>query len=385
VVEDVRSSSMRARAAWSAGAVLLAAVTVVLAGVQPAQASGSVALFDDDGGAALFTGALLAPGRAQTGCVSVDAQGADPGDGVVLSADSLAGTLVPYLTVTVEVGSGGHMGDCSGFVADPLVTPWSGRLSALAPGVVTGWQPGQAGTRTFRFTAAVDDNQSAAGLTGSGRFVWQLTTAPPPPPPPPPPSPSPSASPSPSHSPSPTIEPTPDPTPSTGPTTEPTVRPTDQPEPPPAPQPTTSSVVPTTAAPVPPAPPVDGPPSGTPAPSASPSGRPTPAPTGSPTPHLGGGAPGSGGGGAGGGAPRPDVVLGVPLPALRETARRLGDAALHIAQEPQYPLGVGGLVGVFLIVQDLIDRRDPKLAAARVTSRDESLLFPDLFPHGGSP
>jgi hypothetical protein len=44
---------------------------------------------------------------------------------------------------------------------------------------------------------------------------------------------------------------------------------------------------------------------------------------------------------------------------------------------------VAALVGIFLLVQDLIDRRDPKLAAARVTSRDESLLFPDLFPPGG--
>ena len=131
--------------------------------------------------------------------------------------------------------------------------------------------------------------------------------------------------------------------------------------------------------------PVDGPPSGTPTPSASPSGTPAPAHTGSTIPHPGGGGPGTGGGGTAGAKPHADVVLGVPLPALRETARRLGDAALHIAQEPQYPLGVAGLVGVFLIVQDLIDRRDPKLAAARVTSRDESLVFPDLFPSGGSP
>jgi hypothetical protein len=375
---------MRARAAWSAGAVLLAAVTVLLAGVRPAAASGSVALFDDDGGAALFAGALLAPGRTQTGCVSVDATGADPSDAVVLSADNLAGALLPYLTITIDVGSGGHMGDCSGFVADPLVPPWSGRLSALTPGMSTGWQPGLAGNRTFRFTVDVDDDQAAAGLTGSGRFVWQLTTNPPPPSPSPTPSPSGSPSPSPSASPSPSRSPspTPDPTPSGGPTTDPTVRPTDQPQPPPVPQPTSSSVAPAPVPPVPPAPPVDGPPSPTPTASASPTG--TPRPTGSPTTSVGGGATGDGGSG-GSESRRADVVLGVPLPALRETARRLGDAALHIAQEPQYPLGLAALVGVFLLVQDVIDRRDPKLAAARVTSRDESLLFPDLFPPGGPP
>jgi hypothetical protein len=40
---------------------------------------------------------------------------------------------------------------------------------------------------------------------------------------------------------------------------------------------------------------------------------------------------------------------------------------------------------VFLLVQDLIDRRDPKLAVARVTQRDDRLGFPDLFPPAGSP
>src|SRR4051794_37514722 len=82
-------TSMRARAAWAAGVVVLGAVTAVLAAVQPASASGSVSLFDDDAGGALFTGSLLAPGRTQTSCVSVDATGADPADTVVLAADSL--------------------------------------------------------------------------------------------------------------------------------------------------------------------------------------------------------------------------------------------------------------------------------------------------------
>ncbi len=70
------------------------------------------------------------------------------------------------------------------------------------------------------------------------------------------------------------------------------------------------------------------------------------------------------------------------LPVLRETARRVSEVAMHIAEQPQYPIGVLGLVAVFLLVQDLIDRRDPKLAVARVTGRDSMLVFPDLFPPG---
>jgi hypothetical protein len=70
----------------------------------------------------------------------------------------------------------------------------------------------------------------------------------------------------------------------------------------------------------------------------------------------------------------------VSLPALRETARRLGEVAMHLAEAPQYPIGVVALVAIFLLVQDLIDRRDPKLAMAQVTGRDSLLHFPDLFP-----
>jgi hypothetical protein len=75
----------------------------------------------------------------------------------------------------------------------------------------------------------------------------------------------------------------------------------------------------------------------------------------------------------------------VSLPVLRETARRVSEVAMTIAEQPQYPIGVLGLVAVFLLVQDLIDRRDPKLAVARVTGRDSMLVFPDLFPPGREP
>jgi hypothetical protein len=91
------------------------------------------------------------------------------------------------------------------------------------------------------------------------------------------------------------------------------------------------------------------------------------------------------GGSARGGHGHPDVVLGLPLPALREAARRVGEVAMAVAQQPQYPLSALILAGLFLLTQDLIDRRDPKLARARVTRRDDHLPFPDLFPPRGRP
>src|SRR3954453_8577022 len=86
-----------------------------VAAVPPAAAAGSVSLFDDSGGTPLFNGAVLAPGHPQTGCVSVSAAGAAPTDAVVLSASGVSGSLAQYLSVSVEVGLGGHLGNCAGW------------------------------------------------------------------------------------------------------------------------------------------------------------------------------------------------------------------------------------------------------------------------------
>ena len=96
-------------------------------------------------------------------------------------------------------------------------------------------------------------------------------------------------------------------------------------------------------------------------------------------------AGGAGGpGGAPGGpsvaptAPAPDVVIDTALPvALTRTLVAIGS-------EPQYPVAVIVVVLGFLLVQHGIDGRDPKLAAAAATQRDNELLFEDPFPSGGS-
>src|SRR4051812_9864390 len=175
------SGRHRGRALAAALAGLVGAFVAAVAAVPPAAAAGSVSLFDDSAGGAVLTGAALAPGHAQSGCVSVSAAGATPSDAVVLSASGVSGSLAQYLAVTVDVGTGGHLGDCTGWVADATVPRWSGHLGDLVPGVVTGWSPAASASRTFKFTVSVDDVGAAAGTTAAGRFVWQLTTAPPPP------------------------------------------------------------------------------------------------------------------------------------------------------------------------------------------------------------
>lgn len=363
-----------------AGLVVLAAVLAAYS--VPASAAGStasVSLFDDDGNVALFDPAALAPGVPRTSCISVGAQHAVPGDSVRVAVTDVSGALAPYLTVTVETGSGASFGSCVGFTGG---LTWTGSLAALAAasvgdGVPTGWEPSVHPSRSFRVTALLADDPAAAGLTARGRFAWRLV-------------------------PGPAAPPTPTPTP-TVPPTRPTVAPTVDPG-----SGTASPSPPASGAPTPTRT-GTGDPDGTVDPGSEPPGPDDPDPGATPAgpgtvtgpppaapPATGGlvrpggpdavtdlgAAPGPGAGEQA--TPTPDLVIGaVRIAVVRETVRRVAETALTLARQPQYPLSAMGLAGLFLLVQDLIDRRDPKLAVARVTQRDDRVPFPDLFPPGG--
>jgi hypothetical protein len=392
------------------GLVLVASFGSANAGpFDGAPVSASVSLFDDDGDHPLFPGTQpLVPGRTRSACMSVGAAGAAPGDAVYVSATGVGGALADYLQLTVELGSGGSYGDCTAFTGAQV---WSGSLSDLAAastgsGIPTGWDPSAQPVRSFRVSATLADVPAASGLAAAAKFVWRLSQTPvTPSPSPTTPSPSPS-SPSPTPTtPSPTPT-TPSPTPTTPSPTA--TRPTPTVPPTTMPPVTTSTVsepttpdatgtdVPTTPAStepqpdpvVPSSPPDPGEPSDGPTPVGPvDTGDDDPAtPTRSPA-VLPPGEHGGGGGGDAGGAkartPKPDVVLGVPLAGLRQTARAATAAAVTVVRSPQYPLSALALAALFLLVQDAIDRRDPKLAVARVTQRDDRLPFPDLFPPGG--
>jgi hypothetical protein len=249
------------------------------------------------------------------------------------------------------------------------------------------------------------------------------------------PEPTPTATPTPSPSPTPTPTPTPTPSPTPTPTPEPTPTPTPTPTPEPTPTPTpTPSPTPTptpSPAPTPTPEPTPSPePTPTPTPSPSPESAPTAAPTTTdptPAPELNPG-PTQGAGGADteseqpaaapGAAPPPSgpqlsetdesggvafapVTQPVPVgPApdrAAPTPRALGpldflggvvtgaignvgliirpEAALAVATEFTFPLALAIAVLLFLVVQDQIDRRDPKLRAAPQHQNDTLIRF----------
>ena len=321
-----------------------------------AQASASISIFDDDGGQAMFTNAvLLGPGHPVSACISVGADPMNSEDVVAFGATDVAGDLLPYLTVTVDRGTGGHFGDCTGFSGATLYTGLLLDLAAAGNGggVDTGWHPSAAATQTFRITVLVDPSLTTQDLTAQGRFVWRITSDAVPPQPSPSPTPSVSVSPS----PSPTVDP-----------------PSDPPLPPVPPDP-----VPTATGGPGPTSTTASDPSVAPTPAPSVTAGATPSASGSGTPSPRRSRPADGGTPTAAAGPAPDLTIGGTLAQLQEVVGRAQRAAADVVSSPQYPLSAISLAMGFLLVQDLIDRRDPKLAVVSRSQRDNEVTFPDRF------
>ncbi|MBM7807357.1 outer membrane biosynthesis protein TonB [Geodermatophilus bullaregiensis] len=315
-------------AAWLVGAALFAALAAqgLPVGTTPAAAgTTAVSLVDDRGGAALFRSTGLTPGRTESACVALAVTGSAESLGEVeLSATGTGGDLAPYLQVGIEAGTLADPARCATFSGVPV---WRGTLAQLPTdaiaGIPTGWRPEVASRAVFRLTVSVPDDPTAQGRRAAATFVWALDVEPHPPAPEPTPEPTPSAVPA--RTPVPQPEPTPTPTPTPEPTPE--VVPAPTPEP-----------IPTPEAPSPTPPPSDDPPRTGDVVQAEPLEAP------------------------------PATVAEAVAEAVAEVAAAVGETAVAVAQDGQFPLAlVGGVVG-FLFVQGRLDRRDPKLALARVSS-----------------
>ena len=332
-------------AAWLVGAALVAPLTAgwLAVPVEPAAArTSAVSLVDDRGGAALFTSTGLRPGQTETACVALAVTGsARASSEVTLSAEVTEDALAPYLFLTLERGSLADPTRCASFSG---VSVWSGTLARLprtaAAGVPTGWQPGSSTSTTYRVSVTVLDDPRAQGLRAGATFVWALDVDPTPTP-----------------TPTPTREPVSEPTP-----VPPASAPVPAPGPVPTPTPTPSAVpLPTPSAVPPPSEPV--PPAETPSP--------TPTP---PVTDLGGNPPQDGDG---------DVVQAPPLQGspttVAEVVGAVGETALAVVEDGQFPLALVAVVAGFLAVQGRLDRRDPKLALARVHQElNDFRDFPEL-------
>jgi len=345
---------------------LLSLSAWALAATRPASppatnAAGNTQLADDDAETALFELSGLTPGQAESRCITVSHDGAVP-DGIRLIGGSGGGGLDAYLHLTVERGSGGRFGDCTGFTGVPVFDGSLGDFVSSHHDYDTGLvasTPVQSGSTTFRLQVALDDVAAAQGGTSTASFAWEARTA-------------------------------------------------DIVVEPPAPDPVEDSAP---AAPRPPAPePEERPATATPASVEPDDDRPNPdtPSTAEPQPAPGPAAPA-----AGGPAPELGGTLSDPAPprakarpprersepAASPTAPRtpaaasrpapdddrgfvetIADAIVPVVQRTAFPLILLILGGLFLLIQNRIDSRDPKLARAPLHAQPDLPFLPPPSP-----
>ncbi len=126
---------------------------------------GSVDLVDDDSAGTIFTVTNMTPGQAVTGCIVVTYQGtiADPA-GVKLYSGGYtdSGDLDTFLNLTIEEGTGGSIGSCTGFSLENTIE--SGATLADFDSTHTNyangagvWDPGSTPeAKTYRITVELD-------------------------------------------------------------------------------------------------------------------------------------------------------------------------------------------------------------------------------------
>jgi hypothetical protein len=171
--------------------------------VAPIAGAGANTLVDDDGEGALFELTGLKPGHPEFRCITVSSDGPDP-VGIRLRGSLDGSGLGEYLRLTVDTGSGGHFGNCGGFngaaaLYDGSLADFVDQHHDYDSGLVA-VAPSAHGTKTFRLRVALDDVAAAQGRTATATFAWDASTddavvVPPPPPPPPPPAPVPEPAP----------------------------------------------------------------------------------------------------------------------------------------------------------------------------------------------
>lgn len=142
--------------------------------------AGTVTLIDDDTGAAMFSVANMAPTASQTECITVTYQGSLDANVVIYGALTAGDGLDDYLDLTIERGSGGSFGDCTGFSSTEVV--YSGTLDGFTTAhtnfgngagtwAPTGGAPDD--DMTYRFVVTLQDDNAAQGLTTTASFTWE--------------------------------------------------------------------------------------------------------------------------------------------------------------------------------------------------------------------
>jgi hypothetical protein len=138
--------------------------------------AGTVTLTDDDSGSAMFIVSAMAPLATVTECIAVTYSGTLLPSTVKLYGVS-GGPLDAYLDLTVEEGTGGVFGNCTGFTGSNIFTGTLASFAATHIDFASGagaWNPAaNPETVVYRFTVTLQDNNLAQGLNATATFTWE--------------------------------------------------------------------------------------------------------------------------------------------------------------------------------------------------------------------
>jgi predicted ribosomally synthesized peptide with SipW-like signal peptide len=145
--------------------------------------AGTVRITDNDSGSAMMSLTDAYPGDSAQGCILVTYSGSLDAD-VRLYAN-VAGSLAPYLTLTVTRGTngsafpgcGGFTPDATDYTGDGPGVLYDGDLDAY-PGAWGGglvdpqtWSTSDA--HAYRFEVTLENDPAAEARTGTADFVWE--------------------------------------------------------------------------------------------------------------------------------------------------------------------------------------------------------------------
>lgn len=149
-------------------------------------AAGTVDLVDDDTGSVLFNVPTMIPDQTVVNCIVVTYQGsvANPGAVRLYSGGFTdSGDFANYLNLTIEEGTGGSFGDCTGFVSQNTIesggtlTDFGAAHTNYANGAGV-WDPAATPqSKTYRTTFQLDtatpnaeQGESVTALV----FTWEV-------------------------------------------------------------------------------------------------------------------------------------------------------------------------------------------------------------------
>jgi hypothetical protein len=143
--------------------------------------SGSVKLVDDDSGSALFSVQNVKPGQTGSNCITVTSTGSLNSQVKLYGAVTDSG-LAQYVTLQIEVGTGGGFGTCTGFTPGSPSSVFNAPLNTFA---ATSYANGLSGlwtttgaaseSKVYRVTYTLSSStpDTAQGKSVTASLTWE--------------------------------------------------------------------------------------------------------------------------------------------------------------------------------------------------------------------